>query len=150
VMWSLIADAVERGAKIVNDSGGRGIYSIMRPAVLDQVALGMKIYDEEQFGPIVPIVRYAKTHEVIDWHVRSPYGQQAGVHGPESTTKRELVDALTSYVARINLDDVCQRGPDTFGFTAADKSGHGTLSIKDALRSFSRSVIVQSPNRDSI
>ena len=122
----------------------------MRPAVLDHVTLGMKIYDEEQFGPIVPIVRYAHISEVIAWHVRSPYGQQVGLHGPGSSAKRELIDALSSYVARINLDDVCQRGPDTFGFTAADKSGHGTLSIKDALRSFSRSVIVQSPDRDTL
>ncbi len=150
VMWGLIGDAVKRGAKIANDSGGRGLYSIMRPAVLDHVALGMKIYDEEQFGPIVPIARYSNISEIVAWHERSPYGQQAGIHGPDSPSKRELVDALSSYVARINLDDVCQRGPDTFGFTAADKSGHGTLSIKDALRSFSRSVIVQSPNRDAI
>jgi len=150
VMWGLIGDAVAKGARIVNDGGGRGYYSIMRPCVLDRVILGMKIYDEEQFGPIVPVVRYETTREVIDWHVRSPYGQQAGIHGPDSEMRRELVDALTSYVARINLDDVCQRGPDTFGFTAADKSGHGTLSIADALRSFSRSVIVQSPERAAI
>ncbi len=150
VMWSLIADAVGKGARIANPGGGRGCYSIMRPAVLDRVALGMKIYDEEQFGPIVPVVRYERVDEVIAWHVRSPYGQQAGIHGPDSPSRGELVDALTSYVARINLDDVCQRGPDTFGFTAADKSGHGTLSIRDALRSFSRSVIVQSPDRAAL
>ncbi len=150
VMWGLVADAVAKGAVIANPGGGRGHYSIMRPAVLDRVILGMKIYDEEQFGPIVPIVRYSEVREIIDWHVRSPYGQQAGIHGPDSPAKRELIDALSSYVARINLDDVCQRGPDTFGFTAADKSGHGTLSIRDALRSFSRSVIVQSPDRAAI
>lgn len=150
VMWGLIGDAVARGASIVNAGGGRGLYSIMRPAVLDHVALGMKIYDEEQFGPIVPIVRYRDPAEVVAWHARSPYGQQAGLHGPDSPTRQHLVDVLSSYVARINLDDVCQRGPDTFGFTAADKSGHGTLSIRDALRSFSRSVIVQSPDRAAV
>ncbi|MBA2539330.1 MAG: aldehyde dehydrogenase family protein [Deltaproteobacteria bacterium] len=150
VMWGLIGDAVAKGARIANDGGGRGYYSIMRPAVLDRVALGMKIYDEEQFGPVVPIVRYERVQEVIDWHVRSPYGQQAGIHGPDSPTRGDLAMALTSYVARVNLDDVCQRGPDTFGFTAADKSGHGTLSIRAALLSFSRSVIVQSPLRAAI
>jgi glyceraldehyde-3-phosphate dehydrogenase (NADP+) len=150
VMWSLISDAVERGAAIANEQGGRGFYSIMRPAVLDRVAVGMKIFDEEQFGPIVPVARYTRLDEVIEWHVRSPYGQQAGVHGPGSAEQRALVGALASFVARINLDDVCQRGPDTFGFTAADKSGFGTLSIDDALRAFSRSVIVQSPDRQAI
>jgi glyceraldehyde-3-phosphate dehydrogenase (NADP+) len=150
VMWGLVGDAVGKGATIANDGGGRGYYSIMRPAVLDRVALGMKIFDEEQFGPIVPIVRYRKPSDVVDWHVRSPYGQQAGIHGPDSPVKRELVATLASFVARINLDDVCQRGPDTFGFTAADKSGFGTLSIRNALLAFSRSVILQSPDRAAI
>jgi glyceraldehyde-3-phosphate dehydrogenase (NADP+) len=150
VMWSMISDAVGQGAAIANDGGGRGCYSLMRPAVLDRVALGMRIYDEEQFGPIVPIVRYHRVDEVIAWHTRSPYGQQAGIHGPDSAIKRDLVHALASFVARLNLDDVCQRGPDTFGFTAADKSGFGTLSIKNALLAFSRSVIVQSPDRAAI
>jgi hypothetical protein len=43
----------------------------------------------------------------------------------------------------VNLNDVCQRGPDSFGFSAADKSGFGTLSLKEALLSFSRPVLVQ-------
>lgn len=149
-MWGMLEDAVNRGAKIVNDKGGTGYFSIMRPAVVDKVCAGMRLYHEEQFGPIVPIVRYHALAEVIDWHIRSPYGQQAGIHGPESPQRTELVHALASFVARINLDDVCQRGPDTFGFTAADKSGFGTLSIREALRSFSRSVIVQSPDRGAV
>jgi glyceraldehyde-3-phosphate dehydrogenase (NADP+) len=149
-MWGLIDDAVERGAMIANERGGTGYFSIMVPAVLDRVTLGMKIYDEEQFGPIVPIVRYQKLDEVVEWHVRSPYGQQVGIHGPDSPERRQLVRTLASFVARVNLDDVCQRGPDTFGFTAADKSGFGTLSIRNALLSFSRSVIIQSPDRAAV
>jgi glyceraldehyde-3-phosphate dehydrogenase (NADP+) len=149
-MWGMLEDAVGRGAVIANDKGGTGYFSIMRPAVVDKVVTGMRLYHEEQFGPIIPIVRYTAVAEVIDWHIRSPYGQQAGIHGPDSADRRALVHALASFVARINLDDVCQRGPDTFGFTAADKSGFGTLSIREALRSFSRSVIVQSPDRAAV
>ncbi|MBA3539298.1 MAG: aldehyde dehydrogenase family protein, partial [Deltaproteobacteria bacterium] len=149
-MWAYLTDAVERGARIVNPGGGRGYYSLMRPAVLDGVAAGMRIYDEEQFGPIVPIVRYSDIDETLAWQVRSPYGQQAGVFGPDTTTRRALVAALTNFVARVNINDICQRGPDTFGFTAADKSGFGTLSIRAALLAFSRSVIVQSPERAAI
>jgi glyceraldehyde-3-phosphate dehydrogenase (NADP+) len=149
-MWAMLEDAVTRGAKIANDKGGTGYFSIMRPAVVDHVVAGMRLYHEEQFGPIVPVVRYTSINEVIDWHIKSPYGQQAGIHGPDSPQRKELVHGLASFVARINLDDVCQRGPDTFGFTAADKSGFGTLSIREALKSFSRSVIVQSPNRAAV
>jgi len=142
-MWGLIEDALGHGATMVNPDGGRGFYSIMRPAVLDRVIDGMRILHEEQFGPIVPIARYSHIDEVVAWHHASPYGQQVGIHGPNA---RDVVPRLEAYCARINLDDVCQRGPDTFGFTAADKSGFGTLSIDAALRSFSRTVIVQSPS----
>ena len=149
-MWGLIGDAVDHGARIANPKGGTGFYSIMRPAVLDRVVAGMKIFDEEQFGPIVPIVRYERTQDVIDWHVRSPYGQQVGIHGPATPERRALVGTLASFVARVNINDVCQRGPDTFGFTAADKSGFGTLSIRAALLSFSRNTIIQSPEAGAL
>lgn len=149
-MWSYVEDALARGATLVNADGGRGYYSIMRPAVLDHVAEGMRIHHEEQFGPVVPIARYADLAEVIAWHRASPYGQQVGIHGPASPARRALVEALAPFTARINLEDVCQRGPDTFGFTAADKSGFGTLSIEAALRSFTRTVIVQSPDPAAI
>ena len=43
----------------------------MRPAVLDRVVAGMRLFDEEQFGPIVPIVRYEQLDEVVAWHLRS-------------------------------------------------------------------------------
>jgi glyceraldehyde-3-phosphate dehydrogenase (NADP+) len=140
-MWAYLDDAISKGARIANDGGGRGWFSIMRPAVVDRVSDGMRLCHEEQFGPIVPVMRYRSLDEVLEWHGRSPYGQQAGVHGPHDPA---LVRRLASFVARVNINDVCQRGPDTFGFTAADKSGFGTLSIEAALRSFSRTVIVQS------
>ena len=122
----------------------------MRPVVLDHIAEGMRLYHQEQFGPIVAISRYRTIDEVIAWHHRSPYGQQAGVFGPEGPVRRDLVATLTAFVARINVNDICQRGPDTFGFTAADKSGFGTLSIAQALLSFSRTVIQQSPDPTAI
>jgi glyceraldehyde-3-phosphate dehydrogenase (NADP+) len=149
-LWAYLTDALDKGARIANEGGGRGCYSIMRPAVLDRVALGMRIYDEEQFGPIVPVVRYRSTDEAVAWQIRSPYGQQAGVFGPAGPARRALVESLEPFVARININDVCQRGPDSFGFTAADKSGFGTLSIRRALESMSRTVILQSQDRAAV
>jgi len=92
-------------------------------------------------------MRYSSIDEVLAWHRRSPYGQQAGVHGPHDPA---LVRPLARFNARVNINDVCQRGPDTFGFTAADKSGFGTLSIEAALRAFSRVVIVQSQTQSDL
>ena len=140
-MAAYLDDATKQGARIVNAGGGTGTFSIMKPAVVDGITDGMRLCHEEQFGPIVPVMRYSSLDEVVAWHRHSPYGQQAGVHGPHDPA---LVRELAGFVARVNINDVCQRGPDTFGFTAADKSGFGTLSIEAALRSFSRTVIVES------
>jgi glyceraldehyde-3-phosphate dehydrogenase (NADP+) len=141
-MRALLDDALAQGATIRNEGGGRSVFSIQRPAVVAEVRAGMRLFHEEQFGPILPIAAFSDPEEVFDWHRRSPFGQQAAVWGrPE--TARPLVRKLMRFVARVNVNDVCQRGPDSFGFSATDKSGFGTLSLVDALRTFSRPVLVQ-------
>jgi glyceraldehyde-3-phosphate dehydrogenase (NADP+) len=144
-MRAYVDDACAKGARVVNSGGGEGHYSIMRPAVLYPVDPTMRIFHEEQFGPVVPVVPYDSVEQVIAWQRASPFGQQAGVWGPDEKA-RPVAMALSRFVARVNLNDVCQRGPDSFGFTATDKSGFGTLSLKEALLSFSRPVLLQSPD----
>lgn len=141
-MRALIDDAISKGAKVVNTNGGHGAFSIMRPAVVAGVTPGMRLLHEEQFGPIIPISTFDDAEAVLDWQRRSPFGQQSAVWG-KAETARAFVRKFTRFVARVNLNDVCQRGPDSFGFSAADKSGFGTLSLKEALLSFSRPVLVQ-------
>jgi len=141
-MHALIDDAVAKGARVHNDGGGRGCFSIMRPAVVAEITADMRLFHEEQFGPIVPIAGFDDVEQVLDWQRRSPFGQQAAVWG-QPATSRALVRRLTRFVARVNHNDVCQRGPDVFGFSASDKSGFGTLSLRDALLAFSRPVLVQ-------
>lgn len=148
-MWSLLTDALERGAKVENHGGGRGWHSIMRPAVVSGVTPEMRLYHEEQFGPILPIAMFDDIEEVIEWQRRSPFGQQSAVWG-SPTSARSLVRKLMRYVARVNVNDVCQRGPDCFGFTATDKSGFGTLSLEDALLTFSRPVLLQSKDEEAL
>lgn len=142
-MRALLDDAIGKGARVVNARGGQGAFSLMRPAVVAEVSAGMRLFHEEQFGPIVPIAAFRDDEEVLEWQRRSPFGQQAAVWG-SAEGARALVRKFTRFVARVNVNDVCQRGPDSFGFSAAEKSGFGTLSLKEALLAFSRPVLVQS------
>jgi glyceraldehyde-3-phosphate dehydrogenase (NADP+) len=142
-MRAYVDEAIDEGARVTNAGGGEVIGALMRPAVLFPVVSSMRIFHEEQFGPIVPIAVYDDPSEVLRWQQSSPYGQQVGLWGPAEALA-PLVHAYRRQVSRINLDDVCQRGPDSFGFTATDKSGFGILSLRDALLTFSRPVLVQS------
>lgn len=149
-MQALIEDALSRGARLVNTGGGRHFGAFMRPAVVDGITDGMRLDHEEQFGPILAIRRYSDPLELLAWASRSPFGQQACIWGPDSPARRALIEGMLDEVARLNLDDVCQRGPDTFGFTATEKSGFGTLSLREALLAFSRSAILQSPDPSAL
>jgi glyceraldehyde-3-phosphate dehydrogenase (NADP+) len=148
-MRALLDDAVARGARVLNAGGGRGTFSVMRPAVVYPVGEGMRLFHEEQFGPLLAVAPFDDVAEVIAWQHRSPYGQQAAVWGPADAVA-PLVRALAHSVARVNVNDVCQRGPDAFGFTATDKSGFGTLSLREALLTFSRPVLIQSPDPEAL
>ena len=102
----------------------------------------MKIYHEEQFGPVVPIATYKDLSEVFDYLAASPYGQQASVFGRNAEQIAPLLDILVNQVSRVNLNTQCQRGPDTFPFTGRKDSAYGTLSVFDALRVFSIRALV--------
>ncbi|MEW6281736.1 MAG: aldehyde dehydrogenase family protein [Candidatus Eremiobacterota bacterium] len=144
-MRDYIDDAVSKGARVVNPGGGQGTFSIMRPAILYPVTPEMKLFHEEQFGPLVSVVPYDDVKQVLDWEAASPFGQQAGVWGPPDRAEA-VADAMSRRVSRVNINDNCQRGPDTFTFMAVDKSGFGALSIRDALETLSNRTLIESRN----
>jgi hypothetical protein len=63
-------------------------------------------------------------------------------------TEIALVDPLVNQVCRVNLNCQCQRGPDVFPFTGRKDSAEGTLSVSDALRSFSIRSMVAAKQTD--
>lgn len=139
---SLIEDACEKGAKLENCDGGEYFLSLVRPAVLSNISKEMKIFNIEQFGPIVPIVKYNKISEVLDFIIKSNYGQQASIFGKNTNEIAELIDTLVNQVCRVNINSQCQRSPDEFPFTGRKDSAEQTLSITDALRVFSIRTLV--------
>jgi acyl-CoA reductase-like NAD-dependent aldehyde dehydrogenase len=137
-----IADAEKNGAKIMNQNGAIQNGSLFFPAVIYPVKEGMKLFREEQFGPLVPIVSFVDLQEPIDYMITSNYGQQVSIFGTDTHEISHLIDGLVNQVSRVNINVQCQRGPDTFPFTGRKDSAEGTLSVYDALRSFSIRTVV--------
>ncbi len=144
----LVDNAKLHGAKVMNENGGEISQSYFHPAVLYPVNEKMNIYNEEQFGPIVPIVPFENDEEPIQYLVNSQFGQQASLFGKDSKRLAKVMDALVNQVGRINLNTQSQRGPDTFPFNGRKDSAEGTLSIADALRVFSIRTIVATKGTD--
>uniref|UniRef100_A0A0G4IAY0 Succinate-semialdehyde dehydrogenase, mitochondrial n=1 Tax=Chromera velia CCMP2878 TaxID=1169474 RepID=A0A0G4IAY0_9ALVE len=138
----VIDDALKKGAKVLNPSGNKIDRSFVSPTILYPVTKEMKVFREEQFGPVIPVCTYKDVKEVYEYLAESQYGQQAAVFGTDTIDVARMTDVLVNQVSRVNLNSQCQRGPDCFPFTGRKDSAYGTLSVVDALRAFSiRSLI---------
>jgi glyceraldehyde-3-phosphate dehydrogenase (NADP+) len=102
----------------------------------------MRIYHEEQFGPVVPVLSFSDVRQPIDYIVNSNYGQQVSIFATDPDVIARLVDPLVNQVCRVNINSQCQRGPDVFPFNGRKDSAEGTLSVSDALRVFSIRTLV--------
>ncbi len=144
----LIDDATKKGASIINEKGGKHTENYIFPAVLFPINKEMRVYHEEQFGPVVPIITFKDIQEPLNDMAESNYGQQVSLFGKDIKTIAPLIDTLVNLVCRVNLNSSCQRGPDVYPFTGRKDSAVGTLSIHDALRSFSIRTFVASKDND--
>lgn len=135
-------DAFAHGARVVNENGGANLASFVYPAVVYPVNEKMKLYREEQFGPIIPVIPYDSLEEPIAYQIDSPHGMQVSIFSNDAQEVASLIDPFVNLVSRVNINSQCQRGPDKFPFTGRKDSAEGTLSVVDALRSFSiRSLV---------
>jgi glyceraldehyde-3-phosphate dehydrogenase (NADP+) len=144
----LVADAKKHGARVVNDQGGEYLNSFFYPAMVYPVNNKMRLYYEEQFGPVIPIVPFDTDTDVINYVVNSNFGQQVSIFGSDSKRVAMLMDSFVNQVGRINLNTQSQRGPDTFPFNGRKDSAEGTLSVADALRVFSIRTLVATKTTD--
>ncbi|KAL7537655.1 hypothetical protein ACHAXR_007980, partial [Thalassiosira sp. AJA248-18] len=150
-MKALIADAVEKGARIVNKNGGMivgaggggGESTLMIPAVLYPVTPEMRVYNEEQFGPIVPIAPYDSLDEVTKYSREGKYGQQVSIFTSiANEASAQLIDQFSTVFGKININSQCGRSPDTAPFSGRRSSAMGVMSVMNALHEFSIPTVV--------
>ena len=145
----LIEDAKKKGAKVLNQRGGEVTNNFVFPAVLYPANEEMRVYKEEQFGPVIPVISFNKIDVPISFMADSNYGQQVSLFGKSEKKLGPLIDSMVNLVCRVNLNSSCQRGPDVFPFTGRKDSAVATLSVHDALRSFSIRTFVASKDNET-
>ncbi|MCX2680833.1 NADP-dependent glyceraldehyde-3-phosphate dehydrogenase [Galbibacter sp. EGI 63066] len=144
----LIDDAKANGASVINKKGGETTENYIFPAVLYPVKKEMRVFQEEQFGPVIPVVPFSNIDEPLNDIADSNYGQQVSLFGADIRQLAPLIDTLVNLVCRVNLNSSCQRGPDVYPFTGRKDSAVATLSVHDALRSFSIRTFVASKDNE--
>jgi acyl-CoA reductase-like NAD-dependent aldehyde dehydrogenase len=126
---SWIKEAVEGGAKLV--AGGERHGSVMTPAILTGTKPGMKVRDEEVFGPVLAIEPYEDFEQALADVNHSKYGLQAGL------LTRDAGHILTAYreleVGALIVGDTPSWRLDPMPFGGVKDSGLGREGIRSAI-----------------
>jgi glyceraldehyde-3-phosphate dehydrogenase (NADP+) len=91
---------------------------------------------------VIPVAVYNSTQEIYDYLYESHYGQQAAIFTKTSYSAAPLVDMLSTVVGRINVNTQCSRSPDVIPFSGRRSSALGTMSVEEALKTFSIETVV--------
>lgn len=154
-MKELIEDALSKGAKVMNKDGGTIVggkdSTLMVPAVLYPVTKDMRIWTEEQFGPIIPVAPYADIETILSYGRDGDYGQQVSIFtsGGSSETAATLLDNFSAVFGKVNINSQCGRSPDTLPFSGRRSSALGVMSARYAIREFSVPTVVAYKDKES-
>ncbi|MBI5391782.1 NADP-dependent glyceraldehyde-3-phosphate dehydrogenase [Candidatus Woesearchaeota archaeon] len=130
----LVDDANKHGAKqILCKFRNNNLWS---PVIFDHVNEQCRILWEEQFGPVLPIMRVKTAEEAIALTNRSEYGLAACVFTKDIEKALKIADQLD--VGTVQINGKSARGPDHFPFPCIKSSGLGTQGIKYSIEAMTR------------
>lgn len=118
-----VRDTVDAGAKLL--TGGRPIDrpgNFYEPAVVDGVLPGMRMFDEETFGPAAAVVRAKDEHDAVQLANRSPYGLGASIHTRDIERAQKLAGEIEAGMVFVN--GIVASDP-RLPFGGVKRSGHG-------------------------
>jgi len=99
----LVADAINKGATVA--TGGAAMDRpgyFFQPTVLSNVTEGVRIVDEEQFGPALPILTYRDVNEAVDRANATMFGLSGSVWSGDPERGADVASQLECGTAWVN------------------------------------------------
>jgi vanillin dehydrogenase len=142
-MDELIADAKAKGAVVV--AGGKRNGAIVEATIIDRVTPKMRIYHEESFGPVKPVVRVSGDEEAIRVANDTEYGLSSAVFSRDVQRALAVARRIESGICHINGPTVHDEGQMPFGGVKA--SGYGRFGSKAVIAEFTdlRWITIEGP-----
>ncbi|NZD53150.1 aldehyde dehydrogenase [Rhizobium leguminosarum] len=131
-MEELIADATAKGAKLV--AGGKRSGTVVEATLLDHVTPEMRVYAEESFGPVKPIIRVSGEEEAIRIANDTEYGLSSAVFSRDVQRAMAVAARIESGICHINGPTVNDEAQMPFG--GVKGSGYGRFGGKAAIAEF--------------
>ncbi|GMV02279.1 MAG: aldehyde dehydrogenase [Burkholderiales bacterium] len=129
---AMVADAVACGARLLTPLRREGVR--FDPVVIDQIGPGMRLYEEESFGPIAAIVRVRDEDEAVRVANDTEYGLVGAVFGRDLARTLSVAQRLQVGVCNVNGTTVSSESQLPFG--GVKSSGYGRFGGKSAIAEF--------------
>jgi acyl-CoA reductase-like NAD-dependent aldehyde dehydrogenase len=139
---AMVDDAVGKGATLVLAGRQQGVF--VDPMILDHVTPGMRVYDEECFGPLASIIRVSGDDEAVTVANDTEYGLAAAVFSRDITRALSVARRLETGICHINGATIQDEPQMPFGGVKA--SGYGRFGGKAGIEAFTelRWISIQS------
>lgn len=129
---ALVRDAVDNGATVLTGGVADGLY--FPATVLTGVTRAARIYTEESFGPLAPIIEVDGAEEAIEVANDSEYGLAAALFTSDVSRGLELARRIQSGICHINGATVHDEAQMPFG--GVKSSGFGRFGSAASLEEF--------------
>ena len=133
----LVADAKERGKVLLGGEPGEGLF--FPPTIVAGLRNGDALVDEEQFGPALPIIRYADVEEAIRLANDSPNGLGGSVWASDIEAAKKVASRLACGSVWINKHGAIQPN---VPFGGVKSSGFGVEFAEEGLAEYTDIQVV--------
>jgi len=100
---SLVREAVEAGAVVLIGGDAHGLGGLFyQPTVLTGATAEMRLFQEEIFGPVAPIVKFETEQEAIDLANATPFGLAAYFYSRDVGRCWRVAEAIEAGMVGIN------------------------------------------------
>ena len=139
---AILDDARQHGQVIAGGTRPDRPGYFLRPTIVRDIAEGTRLVDEEQFGPVLPVIRFADDDDILSRANNSPYGLGGSVWSGDADRARALAERMDAGTVGIN-QPVGLDADVPFG--GSKQSGIGTELGKEGLLEFTQLKVITSP-----
>lgn len=134
-----LEDAKANGNVIAGGETTEGAGFFMTPTIVRDVKDGTRIVDEEQFGPILPVIKFDDVEEVVALANASEYGLGAAIHSKDLKKAAEIGARIESGTVWVNQH--LNLAPD-IPFAGYKGSGMGVEMTEEGLLEYTQTQVV--------
>jgi malonate-semialdehyde dehydrogenase (acetylating)/methylmalonate-semialdehyde dehydrogenase len=144
---SLVDAGVEEGAELTVDGRGVAVEGheggyFLGPCVFDRVEPGMRVYDEEIFGPVLVVVRRESYPDALAVINDNPYGNGAAIFTHDGGAARRFEQEVTAGMVGVNVPIPVPMAYHSFGGWKDSLYGDLHMHGPDGVRFFTRGKVV--------